>query len=272
MKSAFRCQHNLVLAVVSVFLYAGIARADDMFSNSAGVNNNDFTILNNAANVTHWGLGAGSAYEESPYKQDGGKFSPISLIFFDDKWVHAFGAGIDLKVGQWNGLSVTLRGDFALGDGYKQSDAPILNGMSDRNGAFWYGPAFAWDTAFGKLSADYLFGGNKGEKAHLEFSRSFEAGRFSIEPHAGVEWLSGKYVSYYYGVQMSEVEADRPAYIGKAAYDMTVGTRIDYHFTPHQMATFDVGVSSLGSGIKDSPLVGKRYIPEVKVGYIYMFN
>jgi len=272
MKHIFRRKHTLVLAAASVFLYSGAACAEDGMTDSSSSNDYGFTLLSNASNVTHWGLGVGAGYEPSPYQQADRKYSAIPLIVFDDKWVHAFGTQIDFKVGQWNDLSVALRADFALGDGYKHSDSPILNGMPNHDGAFWYGPALAWNTEFGTLSADYLLSGNKGQKANLAFSKSFETGRFSIEPHAGIEWLSAKYVNYYYGVQPSEVELDRPAYTGKASYDVTVGTRIGYHFTQHQSVSFDVGVSSLGSGIKDSPLVGRQYLPQVRIGYLYMFN
>jgi outer membrane protein len=174
-------------------------------------------VLSNATNVTHWGLGVGAGIEQAPYKGYGTKFTPIPLILFDDKWVHILGTTVDLKIGKWSNVSLALRGKFALGDGYKGSDAPILNGMQNRNGAFWYGPALAWRTGFGTLSGDYLLGGNKGERAKIDFSKSFDYGNFSLEPHAGVEWLSSKYVNYYYGVRSSEVRAGRPEYTGKAA-------------------------------------------------------
>lgn len=210
--------------------------------------------------------------EQAPYKGYGTRFTPIPLIFFENKWVHAFGTTLDLKIGKWNNVSMSLRGKYALGDGYKQSDAPILNGMQNRNGAFWYGPALSWHTAFGTLSGDFLAGGNKGEMASIDLRKSFEYGNFSIEPHVGAEWLGSKYVDYYYGVRPSEVRAGRPAYSGKSTYDMSVGARVDYQFTRHQIVILDVGASHLGSGITDSPLVGKRFIPQARIGYLYQFN
>jgi outer membrane protein len=35
---------------------------------------------------------------------------------------------------------------------------------------------------------------------------------------------------------------------------------------------FDVGVTHLSSGITNSPLVGKRFVPEVRLGYLYQFK
>jgi MipA family protein len=271
-KKTFRREHRLLLAVASVWLYSGAAWAEGVSAEPPGADDSGFTILSNATNVTHWGLGVGAGIEQAPYKGYGTKFTPIPLILFDDKWVHLLGTTVDLKIGNWSNVSFALRGKFALGDGYKQSDAPILNGMQDRNGAFWYGPALAWRTGFGTLSGDYLLGGNKGQQASIAFGKSFEFGKLSVEPHVGAEWLSSKYVNYYYGVRSSEARAGRAAYTGKSTYDTSVGTRIDYKFTRHQIVILDVGVSHLGSGITNSPLVGKRFIPQARLGYLYQFN
>ena len=272
MRKTFRRKRQLLLAVASVCLYAGAARAQEASPEPPDTDGTGFTVLSHATNVTRWGLGVGAGVESSPYKGYGTKFSPIPLLFFDDKWVHALGTTIDLKIGTWRNVSVALRGKYALGDGYKQSDAPILNGMQDRNGAFWYGPALAWRTAWGTLSGDFLAGGNKGEQASIDFGKSFDYGNFSFEPHVGAKWLSSKYVDYYYGVRSSEVRGDRPLYTGRSTYDVSIGTRVDYKFTRHQSVIVDVGIEHLGSGITNSPLVGKRYIPQAKIGYLYQFN
>jgi MipA family protein len=163
-KRSFRREHQLLLAVASVFLHSGAVWADGVGAQPPEADDSGFTVLSNATNVTHWGLGVGAGIEQAPYKGYGTKFTPIPLISFDDKWVHALGATIDLKIGTWSNVSLTLRGKYATGDGYKQSDAPILNGMQDRNGAFWYGPALAWRTEFGTLSGDYLLGGTRASR------------------------------------------------------------------------------------------------------------
>lgn len=271
MKKTFR-EHSLLLAVASVCMYSGAALADEAKAESTEPDNSGFTVLSNATNVTHWGLGAGVGIESAPYKGDGTKFTPIPLFFFDDKWVHMLGTTADLKIGTWSNVSLALRGKFAIGDGYKQSDAPILNGMQNRNDAFWYGPSLAWRTAFGTLSGDFLLGGNKGEMANISFGKTFDYGHFSFEPHVDAEWLSRKYVDYYYGVRPSEAQTGRPEYAGTSTYNMSLGTRVDYKFTPHQSVILDIGVSHLGSGITDSPLVGKKFIPQAKIGYLYQFN
>lgn len=258
---------TILFEATSAVAWAAGAVADPPQDDDSG-----FTVLSNSTDVTHWGLGGGVSIGESPYRGYGARVLPFPLAWFDDKWIHVMGTTVDLKIGNWYGVSVTLRGQFDFIDGYKQSDAPILNGMENRNGAFWYGPALAWHSAFGTLSADYLLGENKGERAGLDYEKSFDVGSFSITPHVGVEWLSGKYVSYYYGVRPSEARPGRAAYTGSATWNTSLGTRVDYNLTRHQRLLLDVGVSHLGSDITDSPLVGKRFVPTVRVGYSYQFK
>ncbi|MFC6949612.1 MipA/OmpV family protein [Paraburkholderia dipogonis] len=144
--------------------------------------------------------------------------------------------------------------------------------MQNRKGAFWYGPAVEWRTGFGTLSGDYLFGGNKGEMANIRYGKPFDMGSWSIEPHADLGWLSGRYVDYYYGVRQSEERAGRPAYTGNATLNVELGTRVSYRLTSHQNVTLDIGVTRLGGEITKSPLVGKRLIPQAKIGYVYQFK
>ena len=272
MKRPFCPGYPLLLAVASVLLASSSARADGGVDAEPAADNSGFTVLSNATNVTHWGLGVGAGVEASPYVRGDTKYTPIPLISFDDKWIHAIGTTIDLKIGNWDNVSVALRGNYALGDGYKNDDAPILNGMQNRNPTFWYGPALAWKTGYGTLSADYLLGGNRGERASIDYSKSFDFGKFSVQPYGGVEWLSSDYVNYYYGVQASEARAGRPEYTGTAAYDVSLGTRLNYSLTRQQKVVLDVGVKHFTSGITDSPIVGRSYVPAARLAYIYQFN
>jgi len=271
-KILHRRELPLLIAITSFSLHSGMVWADDLTAAPPDVEDSGFSILSHATNVTHWGLGGGVGLEASPYKKDGIKVSPFPLIFFDNKYIHVLGDALDIKIGRWYGFSAALRLQYGIGDGYKGSDASVLNGMANRNGAFWIGPSLKWSTSLGDLSGDYLVDGSKGQKAKIAFGKELDFGRFSVEPHIGAEYFSSKYVNYYDGVRPEEVQAGRPAYTGKATYTESIGAKFDYHVTSHQTLIVDAGVSHLGSGITDSPIVGKKYIPEVKLGYLYAFK
>jgi len=67
-KKHFRREHQLLFAVASALMYSGAAWAEGPSANLPNTDTTGFAILSNATNVTHWGLGGGAAFEQSPYK------------------------------------------------------------------------------------------------------------------------------------------------------------------------------------------------------------
>ncbi|WP_321804140.1 MipA/OmpV family protein [Burkholderia sp. BCC1993] len=258
------------MALIVLQPVSGLAKDAD--SQPFGKFADGFSFLNNSPNVTHWGLGAGVGVMPSPYKGDSTRYLPIPLVTFDNKWVHVAGTTMDMKIGAWSDVSVVLRGRAALFDGFKGSDAPVLNDMEKRSGAFWYGPSLEWRTSVGTLSGGFLLGGNKGTVGNVDFNRSFEVGRWSLEPYVGANWWSAKYVDYYYGVRPWEARAWRPAYTGESTWNVSVGTRASYRITRQQMVGIDVGATRLGNSVTESPIVGRRFIPQARLVYSYQFK
>jgi len=256
----------------SAMLLSPLAWGADVLEDRRDQSDNGLTILSNATNVTQWGLAAGVGVRKSPYKGNGTDVLPISLLFFDNKWLYVSGTTVDVKIGRWSDVSLALRLDYAIGDGYRGKDAAILNGMQTRKSAFWFGPAVSWETSVGVVSASFLTSGNKGQQASIDFSKRFEMGRFGISPYIVADWMSREYVGYYYGVRSSEARVGRPAYDGKSAYKLSFGTRADYQLTQNQTLGLQVGLSYSSRGITNSPLVGRKMSPEVGLVYIYRFK
>ncbi|HEY0296459.1 MAG TPA: MipA/OmpV family protein [Bordetella sp.] len=220
---------------------------------------------------THWGLGAGAGYREVPFNGGGARFGALPYFFFDNSWLHAEGTTLDLKLGSTHGLDFTLRGKYALEDRRTDSLAASLNGMDQRHGAFQIGPTVRWHSDLGIASAAFLVAGDKGQQLVLDYTKPFQYGAWTLSPYVGVRWLSDSYVDYYYGVRSSEARPGRPAYDGNSTYELSLGSRFRYQFTPHQSVMFDLGVARLGSGITDSPIVGRQYVPRASIGYLYQF-
>ena len=72
-------------------------------------------------------------------------------------------------------------------------------------------------------------------------------------------------------MRAEEAAPGRPAYDAKAALNLETGVRASYAFTPHQAGFLDVGAQRLGNEIADSPLVGRRTLTSVGIGYLYRF-
>jgi outer membrane protein len=84
--------------------------------------------------------------------------------------------------------------------------------------------------------------------------------------------LNRKYVDYYYGVRPSEATATRHVYDGKSSIDPSVGATVTWRLDERQSIRGDVGITKFGTGITDSPLVGKKTAPSILVGYVYRFK
>ncbi|MGB8666047.1 MAG: MipA/OmpV family protein [Serratia inhibens] len=270
MKGYFNCKLTAGVIITSSFLYCGTTLSAE--SNTLeSADKNGFSRHDDTTNETDWGLGLGVGFEKKPYTGMDSDVSPFPLVYFNNKWIKVLGNRLELKAGEWDDIKLSLQGEYAFSDGYKASDAPILDGMKKRNGGFWVGPAVEWDTNLGTISAKYLLAGNNGQKAALGFTKAFHYGSFTFTPHTEIEWLNGKYVDYYYGVNYAETRPGRNIYNGSSTYNISAGLRSDYSFTSHQSMSLDASIIRLGSGITDSPLVDKTTIPQVTLSYLYRF-
>jgi outer membrane protein len=221
-----------------------------------------------------WLLGIGGGLQKKIYAGSDTKFRVLPLLTYENSWVKVAGPGVGLKLGRSGGFSYMLNARYALGDGYKSSDAWVLEGMNKRKASVWVGPEVSWDSDFGRLSAGVQADASQkseGYQATLNYSRDFRFGRFSIGPNVGLSWLSSQYVDYYYGVTEAEATNWRSQYEGKASLNLGVGLRGRYMIDAHQFASFELGVKHYGSGITDSPLVDRRYQPQLSLGYAYRF-
>lgn len=101
--------------------------------------------------------------------------------------------------------------------------------------------------------------------------RRFALGDIGISPRLSALWSDGKTNQYYYGVRAAEATAQRPAYSPGAGVDTEVGLRLDYRIAPKQVLFADLGLRSLGGEVRNSPLVDRSSVPEVRLGYLYRF-
>jgi outer membrane scaffolding protein for murein synthesis (MipA/OmpV family) len=222
---------------------------------------------------SQWGLGLAVGVSQRPYRDADNQTRALPLLMYENRWVRIGGPGIDLKLPSAGPVSFALRARYAF-DGYEQDDAPILNGMAERKDSLWLGGAAKWHNDIVDLSAEWLgdvSSHSKGQQFKLQLDRSFRTGAFEFTPRVAATWLDRKYVDYYYGVTAAEVTAGRPFYEGDATVNAEVGLRTVYALAPHHALSLDLSTTRLGAGIKDSPLVERRNLSRVNVGYVYRF-
>jgi outer membrane protein len=222
---------------------------------------------------SHWGLGLAVGISQRPYRDADNQTRALPLLTYENRWVRIAGPGIDLKLPSAGPVSFALRARYAF-DGYEQDDAPILNGMAERKDSIWLGGAAKWHNDIVDVSGEWLGDASshsKGQQFKLQLDRSFRTGAFEFTPRVAAIWLDRKFVDYYYGVTAPEVTAERPFYEGKATVNAEVGLRTVYALAPRHAVSLDVSTTRVGTGIKDSPLVERRNLSSVRLGYVYRF-
>lgn len=219
---------------------------------------------------SQWGLGVGAAARRKPYRDVGTDYRVIPVLSYENRWLHVYGLGADLKLPSVGPVSFRLRTRYGLSDGYEASDSGALEGMADRNARLWFGGAAIWHNDIANVSAEWL-GSADGHKATLQISRGFQYGNFRLTPHVSAQWLSTENVDYYYGVRASEARIGRPQYQGDSTVNFSAGLRVDYRLARHHGLFLDVSATRLGSAIKDSPIVDRSNMTTVQVGYLYRF-
>lgn len=228
-----------------------------------------------AAGDAKWGLGLGVSVRKSPYEGVGDKSTVLPLLSYENDWVRLFGTTLDAKLPSAGPVDFSLRAKVALGEGYVASDSAALAGMAARDGSIYLGAATTWHAGFAEFSLDYLHdvsGNSQGARLRLGAEHSFAfAQRFLVTPHASVTRLDAKHVDYFYGVRPEEATAARPAYAGKATAETELGIRFGLLLAPNQRLLLDLVDTHWGSGVTDSPLVGRSSAPGILLGYTYTF-
>jgi len=222
---------------------------------------------------SQWGLGLAVMSEASPYRGVDNKTRVLPVITFENRWVRFFGPSLELKLGQAGPAHFSLLATYS-DNGYKPGDSTTLAGMAERKSGFWLGARAALPTEWANLSATWsadASGNSKGQRFSLSAERRFALGDVGISPRLSAHWTDSKATQYYYGVDPGEATASRPAYRPGASVDTEVGLRLDYRLAPQQMLFADLGVRAYGSEVKNSPLVDRSSLPEVRMGYLYRF-
>jgi outer membrane protein len=222
---------------------------------------------------SQWGLGIGVAMERRPYRDFDDKTQVLPMITYENKWVSLSVPTLDLKLPSAGPVEFRLRARYA-NDGYDSGDSSYLSGMDKRKNSVWVGGAAIWHNDFANLTTEVLTDGSsnsKGTKFKLQVDRRLSSGAWGFTPRMAVHMVDSKYVDYYYGVRASEARIDRPLYDGKSTTNIEVGLRVDYAVTPKQLLFVDVGATSFGNGIKDSPLVDHSNQTGLRAGYVYRF-
>lgn len=225
------------------------------------------------AEVPTWGLGLALSPDFRPYRDFDQKTRVWPLLSFENRWLRVAGPGVEFKLGQAGPVALGLTLSYA-GDGFDASDSPVFQGMAERRASVWVGGRAAARTGLGLVSAEWqadAAGHSKGQKLKLGWQQRLPLGDWALTPRVGATWHDQRFVRYYYGVEAGEVRAGRAPYRPGDAWTTEVGVRADLRLTPAHGLFADLGAVVYGDRFAASPLVDRRTVPSVRVGWLTRF-
>ncbi|WP_161575213.1 MipA/OmpV family protein [Vreelandella titanicae] len=226
-----------------------------------------------------WEIGLGVVSSQEAYTGMDSDIMPLPIVAFENRYIQLSGPELALKLPSYEfsdsnefNFSIFGRYDFL---GYEEGDAHILDGMEGRDGGFWAGFKTEWQNSFADISAEFATeaaGDSKGSSFNLAIEKTWLfKENFMLTPRLTANWLDSHYIDYYYGVRKNEVTVGRGYYNGKTGFNVEVGVLGGYVFEQKHFVLLDVGITSLASEIKDSPLVDSSTESSIAFGYLYRF-
>ncbi len=224
-----------------------------------------------------WVLGASVDAFNNPYSGEGSEAWLSPNLRYNGERFFINNGSLNLHIAKSNdfsaGLKVALDSSFLSDrDDYKGNKK--LAGLTERKETVLGGIYVNHDTDLGRLSFSALTDlGNEhdGQIAGLKYIFDLNAGNWNINPELGVEWLSADYVDHHVGVSRSEATNSRSVYQGKDTVNAFVGIRARYQVTENWDINVRTGVSKLGSGIEESPIIDDDMLYQASFGVNYNF-
>jgi outer membrane protein len=201
----------------------------------------------------------------------------VPTLRFNGEKLFVRNASIGYSIHQWNHLSVGviagLHGSF-LSDEDNFDDNQSLIGLEERDATIDGGLYFNHTTDMGRLNLTVLTdlgGKHDGQTAGLSYTFDLTAGKWSINPSVGVQWLSNNIVDHQYGVSQSEQTITRSAYSGGPALNWQAGIRGRYEINDRWDINLATGFTRMDSNISNSSIVDEDTVYHGSVAVRYNF-
>ncbi len=233
-------------------------------------------IFNAPAIAGEFTVGIAAYKMDSPYKDFDDEDGIAPILSYEGEDFSFSGGELGYRIFGDDDSPLNLRLILTFdGSGFDSSDSPVFAGMAERDDSIEFGLNADLEAGPGIVSATLLHdisGTHKGYVADISYSLPLEiSDRFSIEPGAGLQYLSGDYSNYYFGVRSNEATASRSAYTADSAVLPYVGYQVRYALSDSWMLLHDAGYVWLDDEIKNSPLVDKDGVWGTSVGVAYRF-
>lgn len=221
------------------------------------------------------GLGFISRVEQSPYEGGGVRTDLLPLYLYEGErfYLSADRAGFKLIEEDAQRMDVYLARRL---EGFPQDDVtPELEGMAYREVGVDLGVGYRLNRDWGSLRTSLLHDVgdiSNGSEIRVGYSYDFHGARWVLRPDITVAWRDSKLNDYYYGVELDEVQADRPAYAPGSGVNVSLGLYGSYQLWDDWRLLGGISATWLDGGIRDSPIVRDEIQPALFVGAVYDFG
>jgi outer membrane protein len=212
----------------------------------------------------------------TPYKRYETQWTPLPMVGYEGAYVYVRGYSAGIKLMDFESLEISA---FAGYDGtdFHASDSSDkrLRKLSDRYSGVEAGLEARLLTRYGILHASGaadVSGHSNGFRGTIEYISALEYGNLELIPVLGLQWSSGGYNDYYYGV--SDKESGRSGlkdYSAGSGVSPCVGLTIDYSVTGAWEVFGNGELVFLNSAVRDSPMVDRKTTYSLTLGISYTF-
>lgn len=205
-------------------------------------------------------LGAGVIISPRPYAGADARIFPIPSVELEYKgwFFRGIRGGYGFIRTERFTASLYAQARFS---GLESESSPFLQGMENRKKSMDAGIELSYRGRPVGFRFNYLgdvLGRNNGQEATFLVTSGVPLGRRGIVfAGIGPRWLSNDHVDYYYGVRENEALPSRPAYQGKATYNLDINLTGIVNLSSHWRWVMIVNREGFGAGIKDSPIVDR---------------
>jgi MipA family protein len=185
---------------------------------------------------------------------------PAISLKYGDFYLEGLEAGFKLYSDDGAKVSVFTSVSFL---GYDSNESPFLNDMSDRDMDIQTGLKFSYDIGADTLSlraSTDLYNTHDGYSFELKYIHKLLVSEQNLlYVYGGLDYLSDKKSTYYYGVRAQEATAARAFYELSDTTTPFIGVRNIYLFNEKLSLVANAKYSKLDNSIEDSPIVDDGY-------------
>lgn len=212
--------------------------------------------------------------EQSPIKGENSPLLPLPFAYFDYGRLFARLDTFGVKTLQLGYGYLEIAGRIKF-DGYKTSNNAALQGLPGRQNSLPIGLGSFQLTPIGGFFFYALHDINRsqGNLYEADYVAEIKLGKATLYPEAGVEYYTGQYTRYYYGVSQAESAASGyAAYTPSAAAIPFLSLWLEVPVMQNWNADFYLRRKWLGRAIANSPLVGASHADSGFIALVRHFD